>query len=250
MSWLALAQVGMSIAGSLSGAAAEKANVRAQNTVNSAQAAAANLMRGANNELLSKRNSLARYVQNENNRRLMTQTGREAEAALINYRRARDAADTGDFEEQIRFSEQAGEQAAMSGASGLTGGVADIVASTSALRLSRIKQATLTATKQADWDAQRMQGDILMSGLNSLDQSFIVDDLDYSLDTHVDQKPSKSTFGAVLQGVFSNSGATLSSAAGSASGFFNTPSYNAFADRAGAVGSGSGGRSRTITGGR
>ena len=248
--WLALAQVGMSIVSSMSGAATEKANVRAQNTVNSAKTAAANLMRGANNELLSKRNSLARYVQNENNKRTMTQTGREAEAVLVNYRRARDAADTGDFEQQIRFSEQAGEQAAMSGASGLTGGVADIVASTSALRLSRIKQASLTATKQADWDATQRQSDILASGLGSLDQSFIIDDLDYSLDTHVDQKPSKNAFGAILQGVFSNSASTLSSAADTASGFFNTPSYNAFADRAGAVGSGSDGRSRTITGGR
>lgn len=250
MSWLALAQVGMSVMGSLSSAAAEKANVQARNTVNAAQTAASNLMRGANNELLSKRNALSRYIQNENNSRVMTQTGREAEASLVNYRRARDAATSNDFEEQISFSEQAGQQAAMSGASGLSGGIADIVATTSALRVSRIKQASLQATEQADWDASRRQSDILMSGLSSMDQSFIVDDLDYSLDTHVDQKPSTNTFGAVLKGVFSNSGATLGSAASSVSGFFNTPSYSAFTDRAGAIGSGSDGRSRTITGGR
>jgi hypothetical protein len=202
-------------------------------------------MRGANNELLGKRNALARYVQNENNKRVMTQTGRESEAALINYRRARDAATSGDFEAQIGFAEQAGAQVAAGAASGLVGGVSDIVGTTTALRISRIKQATLQATGQADWDATRRQSDILTAGLNSMDQSFIVDDLDYSLDTFSEQKSGTSVFGDVLSGVLSNPGGIQAGAK-----FFNTPNYSAFADRAGAIGSGSDGRSRTITGGR
>jgi len=238
--------VGMNVLSSLSAGYAEAANIKAKNTVNSATTIANNLMRGANNELLSKRNALARFVQNENNKRVMTQTGREQEASLINYRRSRDAAASGDFEAQIGFAEQAGAQAAMSGASGLVGGISDIVASTSALRVARIKQYSLQSLGQADWDASQRQRDILASGLGSLDQSFIVDDIDYSLDTHVDQRRGGNAFGDVLRGVASNPQA----AQGLANGFFNTPSYSAFADRAGPIGSGSDGRSRTITGGR
>jgi hypothetical protein len=245
--WPAIAAVALSALGGLSKGAAEKANVQVSNTIGAANTYASNLMRKANNELVSKRNSLSRFVQNENNKRTMTQTGRESEATMVNYRRSRDAATSYDFEAQIGFAEQAGAQVAAGAASGLTGGISDIVGTTTALRLSRIKQATLEATKQADWDAGRRQSDILTAGLNSLDQSFIVDDLDYSLDTFVAQKPSSNTFGAILGAFTNNPGATqsLMSAGGS---FFNTPSP--FADRAGALGSGSDGRSRTITGGR
>ena len=250
--------VGLSLFSSLGAGAAEEANIRAKNTVNSATTIANNLMRGANNELLSKRNALARYVQNENNKRTMTQTGREQEASLINYRRGRDAAASGDFEAQIGFSEQAGAQAAMAGFSGLTGGITDIVASTTALRTSRVKQASLQSLGQADWDAAQRQRDIMAAGLNSLDQSYITDDIDYSLDTHVDQRRGGNAFSDILKGVAPH----LETLAGAASSFFNTPSYSAFADRAGAIGSGSASGSgvgpgavswqanRTITGGR
>lgn len=226
---------------------AEKANIKARNTVNAASTYASNLMRSANNELVSKRNSLARFVQTENNSRLMKQTGRELEAASINYRRSRDAATRGDFESQIGFAEQAGAQAAMAGASGLVGGVADVVASTTALRASRINQATSTAFKQSDWDAVQRQRDILAAGLNSLDQSQIIDDLDYSVDTYIAQKSTGSWLGGVL-GTTTQQG--LQAGANYIGGFFNTPSYSAFTDMAGTIGSGSSGRTRTITGGR
>lgn len=212
--------VGLNVFSSLSAGWAEEANIRAKNTVNSATTIANNLMRGANNELLSKRNALARYVQNENNKRTMTQTGREQEASLINYRRGRDAAASGDFEAQIGFSEQAGAQAAMAGFSGLTGGITDIVASTTALRTSRVKQASLQSLGQADWDAAQRQRDIMAAGLNSLDQSYITDDIDYSLDTHVDQRRGGNLFSDVLKGLASNPQATQSLA----NGFFNTKS--------------------------
>jgi hypothetical protein len=162
--------------------------IKAQNTINAANTAAANLMRGANNELIASRNSLNRYVQNVNNQRVAESAGAELEAATINYRRARDGQIEDDFESQIAFAEQAGAQAAMGGASGLTGGVVDIVNSTTALRQMRAVQRRLTAVKQVDYDAVQERADNYRSGLEAMDQTGIVDDIDYSIDTFVQQK--------------------------------------------------------------
>lgn len=162
--------------------------IKAQNTINQANAAAANLMRGANNELLASRNSLRRYVQNVNNQRGMEQAGSELEAATVNYRRARDGQIEDDFETQIAAAEQAGAQAAAGGASGLVGGVVDVINSTSALRQMRALQRRATSVKQADYDVTQARADNYRAALEGLDTSDIVDDIDYSVDTFVPQK--------------------------------------------------------------
>lgn len=173
---------------------------KAANIVNSANVAAANLMRKANNELVASRNSLNRYVQGENNKRIAASAGAELEAATINYRRARDGQIEDDFESQIAFAEQAGAQAAMGAASGLTGGVIDIVNSTTALRQMRAVQRRATAVRQMDYDAVQERADNYRAGLEAMDRSSIVDDIDYSVDTFVPQKRA----GNFLTDVLSN----------------------------------------------
>lgn len=174
--------------------------IKAQNTINQANAAAANLMRGANNELLASRNSLRRYVQNVNNQRGMEQAGSELEAATVNYRRARDGQIEDDFETQIAAAEQAGAQAAAGGASGLVGGVVDVINSTSALRQMRALQRRATSVKQADYDVTQARADNYRAALEGLDTSDIVDDIDYSVDTFVPQKRAGNFFTDIMGG--------------------------------------------------
>lgn len=180
-----------------------KAQVRAQNKVNEANTYARNLMRGANNELVAKRGSLARWVQVENNNRTLKETGSALEAAAVNYRRARDEGMRGSLEQQIGFSEQAGAQAAASAASGLTGGVSDVVAGTMALRRERIEGAQADKVKAGEFDAARQQANILAAGLSALDNSSIIDDLDYGIDVYSPQA-APTMFGAVLGAVTKN----------------------------------------------
>ena len=184
---MAMAEFGIKAVMGVSAGITAKAQANANNTVNAANAYASNLVRAANNELKQGRNRLARYTQGVNNARVMENTGSALEAATINYRRARDSAASDDFESQIAFSEQAGAQSAAAALSGLTGGVADIVNGTTALRKARLQQRSEQAAKQGDWDAGQRARQIAQAGFDSLDSSEVSDDLDYSLDVAVKQ---------------------------------------------------------------
>lgn len=193
-----MAEFGIKAVMGLSNAYLEEANARAYNIVSEANAWASNLVRGANNELKAKRGSLARYNQSVNNQRVLDNAGDARTAALVNYRRARDSAVQEDFETQLKLSEQAGAQAAASALSGLSGGVADIVAGTSALRASRIKQRAAESMAQGDWDAQQMTKNITAAGYDQLDQSEITEDLDHSIDVAQRKTANTSIWAAVM----------------------------------------------------
>ena len=196
-----MADMGLKAVMGLSSAYLADANANAANIVSEANAWASNLVRGANNQLAAARGSLARNVQSINNQRALDNMGSNVEAALVNYRRARDSATQDDFETQLQLAEQAGAQAAAGALSGLTGGVADIVAGTTALRKQRIQQRSAEAMKQGDWDASRRAKQIAQAGYDSLDHSEITDNIDQSIDVAVKQSSNSSALGAVLSGV-------------------------------------------------
>lgn len=246
---MAAADFGMKAIMGISAGVIEEGNINAQNIVNEANAYANNLVRAANTKLKAARGSLSRYNQSVNNQRVLESAGSQAEAATINYRRVRDSTTNDNFEQQLQFMEQTGAQAAAAAFTGLRGGVADLVAGTTALRKARIEQRAAEAAKQGDWDASQQQKHILQAGWDSLDHSEISDDLDYSVDVAVKRVRGGNLLSDILAG---QSGKTMSDLAG---GFFNSGGYDAFKDRAGSYGSGSRDeddnmRSRTITGGR
>lgn len=194
-----------------------KAQADAQNVINAADTYAANLMRGANNELAAKRTSLARYVQTEQNKKVMDAAGEVAETNTINYLRSRDDLDNTDFESQIRFMEQAGAQAAAAAASGLVGGAADMVAGTLALREARRQGQTDKVRGQIKVDfaeAQRRQFAETMSRTNNED---LITDIDYSINTFSPVRRA----GNVLTDIFGGqSKDTIQAAATATSKFF------------------------------
>lgn len=196
----AVAEFAMKAISGISGGVIQEANARAANTVNEANTYASNLVRAANNRLGGARAQLARFTQGVNNQRVMQNAGEAANVAAMNYRRARDSAINDSFEQQIQFAEQAGAQAAASAMSGLSGGVADIVNSTTALRKARIQGRAEEAQRLGDWDAAQRQGQILQAGWDSLDHSEISDNLDYSVDVAVKQSYSGNLFTEVYGG--------------------------------------------------
>jgi hypothetical protein len=179
--WMAISSLALDAIGAASSAKAAATNVANKRVVDAANTAAANLVRAANNELASKKGSLDRYNQSVNNQRVMESTGSAIEAATMNYRRARDSALQDDFEQQIKFAEQAGSQAAAAAFSGIQGGVVDVINSTSALRKSRIQQRMDTSLKQGDYDARVRIGNIALQGWDSLDSSVIADNIDHNV---------------------------------------------------------------------
>jgi hypothetical protein len=193
---VAAAKFGFDILMGLGAREMDKARVNAENTINEANTYAANLMRGANNELASKRGSLARWTQSVNNQRVAKNTGSAMEASAVNYRRQSDERGRASFEQQIAFDEQAGAQAAAGAFSGLTGGVIDAVAGTVALRRSRILEADKARTKAVAFDQGREQAAILREGLSAMDMNTIVDDIDYS--TNVFTAQAKPGVGGIL----------------------------------------------------
>lgn len=208
----------------LSGAYLAEANANAANTVNEANAYASNLVRTANNQLRGAKGSLARFTQSVNNQRTLDNAGSQAEAAAVNYRRARDSATQDAFETQLSFAEQAGAQAAAGAFSGLVGGVSDVVRGTTALRKARIQQRTETALKQGDFDAAQQQKLIMQAGWDNLDHSDVTDTIDYGMDVAVKQSSNTSFLGAILQGQSGKSLSNIGAYAGNKiSGWFNTP---------------------------
>lgn len=175
-----------------------RVQAEAQNTIGEANTAAANLLRKAGNELSAKKGSLARYTQMINNQRAMENTGSQIEAAAVNYRRARDGAISDDLESQIAFAEQAGAQAASSAASGLSGGIADLVSGTTALRKARVQARQAENLRLADYDAGRAAADIYRQGLDSMDQSGITDDIDFGMNVFTAQKRAGNLFTDIM----------------------------------------------------
>jgi hypothetical protein len=233
MAWAAFADMALKAVQGISGGILEEANVNAKNTVNEANAYASNLVRTANNGLKAARGSLARYNQSINNQRALENSGSAAAADSINYRRQRDSAASDDLESQIADAEQKGAQAAAGAFSGLTGGVADMVASTTALRRSRIQQRTTDALRGMDYDAAQRQKNILQAGWDSLDTSEVDSSMDMSTDVAVKQTYSGSLIMDALKG---QSAQTMADVTNQAGGFFKSFYYDAFDPRAGVRG--------------
>jgi hypothetical protein len=192
--------VGMSLADSYVGGK----NRESENIVNRSNVAADNLMRASNNKLSAAAGSLRRYNQSVSNQRALTQTGQAQQAAIVNYERHRDAAASGNFEAQVQMAEQAGQQAAASAASGITGGVADMVNATSSLRNARLQQIILDRTTASESDAVRQQGNIMRAGYEGIDSTGFVDNIDHSISTFTAQASGSNVFGDVLAGLSKN----------------------------------------------
>ena len=189
---------GLNALAGISNGVIEEAKVGANNTISAANAYAQNLTRTVNNELRQSRANTARSVQATNNNRVLESTGSAVEVAGMNYRRARDSAVNDDFENQIAFAEQVGNQRAQSAFSGLQGGVADLVNATTRLRKNRLQARSDEALAMGDYDAGQRAKQIYQAGWDSLDSTEVSADIDYSVNTATKQQYNGSLLTEVL----------------------------------------------------
>lgn len=208
--WMALAGAALSGISAYSGASVAKAQTNANNRVSAATTKASNQVRGAGNAFSAAKGELARYMQRLQNNQALEAGGEALEANLINARRQDDAMAEASFEDQLRNAEQLGQQAAAAAFAGVGGEVADTISLSTRLMQQRASAQALKSRELTQYDATRRAGVIAQQTVRSLDQSLILDSLDYSI--NVAQKgASQSVWGSTVAAV----GGSLLSNAGS-----------------------------------
>lgn len=167
----------------------ERSNVALQSKVSS-----------AGNRLTAAQGALSRWTQAMNNQRAL-QAGADAlESNMVNYWRSVDAAASNNLAQSIRAAEEAGGRMAAAAANGVAGEVVDSVNSTVRLRDAIMEQQTKDYAAMAQYDTLRRAAGIAQQAVSSMDNSLILDSLNYNTATARLSAPTTSYGSAALQG--------------------------------------------------
>lgn len=147
-----------------------------------------NKARAAANEASAAQGSLARWAQSVNNNQHLRATAEAMEANAVNTARTLDSMAKGNFSESIRASEEAGMMAASQAFAGIGGSVTDQVAAATSIRLGLMQQDRDRAIDTVAYDSARRQGAIASQMAGGLDNSVLLDDLDYRIDAAASPK--------------------------------------------------------------
>lgn len=159
----------------------------ANNRLSKVNADARNRVRQASNANEAAQNSLARWIQSVNNNRRLDAGGDALEQNIVNYRRSEDAALTQSFAKGISEAEQEGAMAAAAAVSGVDGNVVDMVNSSVALRDSIVGQQMSDFRDMRAYDTAARAGSIMSQVVGGMDNSLILDTLDYNIDVAQEQ---------------------------------------------------------------
>lgn len=147
-----------------------------------------NKARVAANEAGAARGALARWVQSVNNNQHLRATAEAMEANAVNTARTLDSMAKGNFSESIRASEEAGMMAASQAFAGIGGSVTDQVAAATSIRQGLMQQDRDRLVGTVAYDSARRQGAIASQMAGGLDNSVLIDDLDYRIDSAASPK--------------------------------------------------------------
>lgn len=137
-------------------------------------------VRQAGNLAESAKNNLSRWIQSVNNNRRLKAGGEALEANIVNARRGLDQAGRQGFANDIQNAEQAGRMAAGAAFSGIQGDVVDMVDFSVNLRNTIVDQAVADKQGMASYDVARRAASITSQMVGGLDNSVILDSLDYT----------------------------------------------------------------------
>jgi len=144
--------------------------------------------------------SLSRWTQSVNNNLALRAGGKALEANTVNSRRAKDYRTERRFSSSLSEAEAKGAASAAVGASGINGGVVDMVAGTIALRSSIVnEQLRKQGISEDDASAQRA-GMIMSQMVNGLDNSIIYPNRDNNVNVaqEVKSPSAMSTYAPLL----------------------------------------------------
>lgn len=176
---------------------------RANNSINALNAKTGNDVRQAQNAATAAQDNLARFTQSVNNNKVLTAGGNAQAALTVNALRGSDAHMAQDFSGSIAQAEQAGHMAASAASAGVDGNVVDMVDTSTALRNSIIGQQVKTSEDESAYDVGQKRGQIASQMVSGMDQSLILDHLNYNVDVAKTQGLTN-VFSAALQGFFPN----------------------------------------------
>jgi hypothetical protein len=180
---------------------ATNAAIAANNRLSLLNAKVSNALRQASNAAKSAEGNLQRFVQSVNNNKRLDAGGSALEALVVNGRRRMDANLSGNLSSDIRTAEQAGHAAAAAAAAGIDGNVVDMVNQSTALRDSIVKNSVDKAQSAANYDLSVKAGHVMSQMVSSLDNSVIMDSIDYNVDV-AQERPETSSFAALVRGAF------------------------------------------------
>lgn len=154
-----MAAMGLDLIGSIGQYQVQKAQYKAQQTIDAANVNASNLLRQGENEKAAARLSLSTYAQSLNNRRAARAGDEQITALSQNFGRMLDASTRGSIQQQLAASEQVGKIAAAAAFAGVGGASTEKVEGTLRLRqaLMEGEQDRQIADATADFHTQRSQ---------------------------------------------------------------------------------------------
>jgi hypothetical protein len=176
----------------------QNANIEAGNRLSAANASAGNRVRLASNTFSAARGALARYIQSLRNGQVLAAGGEALEANIVNARRQDDGALEAGFERSIKHTEQLGAQAAAAAFAGVGGEVADMVSLSTRLMQQRVDYAAARSRDFSNYDAARRGASIVQQTVRGLDNSLILDSIDYTIDVAQRRQRSSAWVGALL----------------------------------------------------
>lgn len=174
------------------------AQINIGNRLSDVNAAAGNKVRQAQNAAEASRNNLARWTQSVNNNRALKSGGEALNANITNYYREADSALMGGFSDQIREAENEGASNASAAFAGVDGSVVDMVNGSVALRDSMVREAATRRNEMFANDTAVRAGTIMSQMVGGLDNSLVLDSLDYNVDVAQHQKPTSQFMAAVI----------------------------------------------------
>lgn len=178
-----MAAMGLDLIGSIGQYQVQKAQYKAQTTIDAANVKASSLLRDGENEKAAARLSLATYAQSLNNRRVARAGDEQITALSTNFGRMLDASTRGSLQAQIAASEQLGKVAAQAAFAGVGGASTEKVEATLRLRqaLMEGEQDRQIADATADYKTQRTQ--LERAKAEGLDYRYQLAGMDYGQDT-------------------------------------------------------------------
>lgn len=146
------------------------------------RADANNTVRQASNVAAAAQGSLARFIQSVNNNRRLKAGGQALEANVVNFLRSDDQLLKQGLSLSVQEAEQAGAAAAAAAVNGIGGSVVDDVNLSTNLRAALIEDGLKDMRSTEAYDTSRRAGSIMSQMVGSLDQSLILDAIDYNQD--------------------------------------------------------------------
>lgn len=200
----------MPLVGALNGliqGAATRATAKANNRISQANAETRNKTRVFSNAAEMAKGRLARFEQGLMNNRLLDTAGNNHAAVTQNFIRGQDAQTLQGLSRAIGEAERQGAMAAAAGAVGQSGGVVDMVNTSTRLRDAIVERQVQDNQTLQSYDNAKQRGQVMSQAIRSMDSSLIVDALDWNKD-YATLTPVVSNWANAIQGAGAFFGAT------------------------------------------